>query len=82
MLRATSGRNPVDSFCDMSAQMFAAAAQAQGGPTDPAAPPLQLQQQQQQQQAPAAAPQMPSPAYNGIAEQGLPPRKRKAPGRD
>ncbi|CAL5229296.1 g12594 [Coccomyxa viridis] len=66
-----------------SEQMFAAAAQAQGGSADPAAPPIQLQlQQQQQQQAPAAAPQMPSPAYNGIAEQGLPPRKRKAPGRD
>ena len=62
----------------MSLQMFAAAAQAQGGPADAAAPPMQ----QQQQQAPAAAPQMPSPAYNGIAEQGLPPRKRKAPGRD
>ena len=61
--------------------MFAAAAQAQGGPADPAVPPVQLQLQQQQQ-APAAAPQMPSPAYNGIAEQGLPPRKRKAPGRD
>ena len=61
--------------------MFAAAAQAQGGPADPAAPPMQLQLQQQHA-VPAAAAPMPSPAYNGIAEQGLPPRKRKAPGRD
>ena len=55
--------------------MFAATAQGPAAPQDVAAPAMQ-------QEAPGAAQQIPSPAYNGIGEQGLPPRKRKAPGRD
>ncbi|CAK0787075.1 hypothetical protein CVIRNUC_010291 [Coccomyxa viridis] len=57
-----------------SEQVFAA--QAQEAASEAAVP------QMQQQEPPASLQQVPSPAYNGIAEQGLPPRKRKAPGRD
>ena len=60
--------------CIRLLQVFAA--QAQGAPAEASAP------QMQQQEPPASLQQVPSPAYNGIAEQGLPPRKRKAPGRD
>ena len=60
--------------CILMLQVFAA--QAQGAPAEASA------SQMQQQEPPASLQQVPSPAYNGIAEQGLPPRKRKAPGRD
>jgi hypothetical protein len=75
----TAALPEAEADCDLVGaclQMFAATAQGAAAPQDMAAPPMQ-------QEAPGAAhQQMPSPAYNGIGEQGLPPRKRKAPGRD